>query len=121
MSVERLAEAVYEDLAFEAVATLAGRKAEAQTSRPVWSREVNDTTLTIIEHRVRDYTSYELIGVDERDVSLGRFSNFPAATAEVSKWTHFIEVGGSVGRWLAHYATDCGGGQVIQMPTRRSG
>ena len=30
MSVERLAEAVYEDLAFEAVATLAPRKADAQ-------------------------------------------------------------------------------------------
>ena len=119
MSVERLAEAVYEDLAFEAVATLAGRKADAQ-SRPVWSKEVNDTTLTVVEHRVRDYTSYELIGADGRDVSLGRFSTFPAATAAVSKWTHYIEVGGSVGRWLAHYADGCGGGQVIQMPIRRS-
>jgi hypothetical protein len=119
MSVERLAEAVYEDLAFEAVATLAGRKAEAQ-SQAVWSREVNDTTLTIVEHRVRDYTSYELVGDDGRDVSLGRFSSYPAATAAVSKWTHFIEAGGSVGRWLAHYAVDCGGGVVIQMPMRRT-
>lgn len=118
MSVERLAEAVYEDLAFEAVATLAGRKAEAQ-SRAVWSKEVNDTTLTIVEHSVRDHTSYELVGEDGRDVSLGRFSSYPAVAAAVSRWTHYIEAGGSVGRWLAHYAVDCAGGHVIPMPVRR--
>ncbi len=89
--------------------TRAAQRTRPASSKPVWSGDVNGTTLTIMANEVRGHTSYELyVTADGIRALAGRYRLYPEIIAAVQVWEAYLQRGGTVRAWLDEHNTPVG-------------
>jgi hypothetical protein len=83
--------------------TRAAERARPASHKPVWSGDVNGTTLAIMANEALGHTSYELyVLADGVWMLAGRYRLYPEIMAAVQVWEAYLQGGGTVRAWLEH-------------------
>lgn len=100
--LQRIIDAFARGAATAAAANWANRRMQPMIQRLMWTRQIGNAELALIDVAWRGKSGYQLYAIIDEDwMLLGEFRRYADAWAAVQSWVGYFERGGTAKAWLA--------------------
>ena len=84
-----------------AVATWVNQKMQPTRTTPIWTDQIGDVALTLVQLTQGSRTSYQLFAISDGGwQQVGTYWLYPEALAGVQAWQGYLRGGGTVETWV---------------------